>query len=108
MDDVGYAIELRGPSEASVVLALSGEFDLASERTLAVRLQECVDAGFEVGVDMAAVTFLESVAVAAIVRADNDARARGQRVRIVAASPRARRVLAMSGLTERLGLSDAH
>ena len=106
MDDSGFAIEQRDRFDGTIVLALVGEFDLSADRALSRRLQGCVEDGFEVVVDLSAVTFLESVAIAALVAADNVARARNRRVRVASPSPHAFRVLALSGLLERLGVPD--
>jgi anti-sigma B factor antagonist len=78
----------------------SGELDLAAAPTLRANLDEAVDQGGGVDVDLTAVTFLDSTALSVLVAARKGAADRGQRLTLAGSSPAATRVIELAGLTD--------
>jgi anti-sigma B factor antagonist len=82
--------------EDTMTVALAGEYDLSNteelERALATVAGEA-----EVCVDLAAVEFLDCVALGVILTAVHDARARGAAVLLRQPRPLVRRMLEVSG-----------
>ncbi len=82
----------------------SGELDLAAGPALRIALQQAISvADHAVQVDLGAVTFVDSTALAIFVQAKRDASARQLAFRLSKPAPNVRRVLAMTRLTELLG-----
>lgn len=95
-------IEVRHEG-AGVVLALSGELDMAS----AERLQQAVDdpaLGTEASVvlDLEALQFIDSTGLRVILRALERCRARGQDFAITRGSPQVQRLLSITGVATHL------
>lgn len=84
-------------------IRLSGEVDMSAAPTLA----NLVDDQGEVStVDLAEVTFLDTTVLNFLVGLDVHLQACGDRLNVVGAAPRIRRVFALSGLTHLLGDRD--
>jgi anti-sigma B factor antagonist len=87
-----------------LVIALSGELDLASLPAVAVPMDDVLGRPLQpVVLDLGGLTFLDSSGVAVLVRIANHF---GQ-VRTRAATPPVRRVIEVLGLAERFGMEDA-
>ena len=84
-----------------VVVTLSGDVDFAAHPALAAQLDTLLEAGQTLVVDCAAVTFLDSMGLRALVAGLNAARERGLGFELAAPSPPVLRVLELSG-TRRL------
>jgi anti-sigma B factor antagonist len=95
----------RDPGDSTV--RLEGELDLAAaerlERELLTAVKECDG---ELHVDLVAVTYLDSSAIRALLRASALASDDGKRLRISGASGVSRRVLEIAGVDKVLGLDD--
>lgn len=93
-------------SGGAVRLVVSGEIDMSNA-------QQVRDAGIaavtaadvsELGVDLSAVTFLDSTGLGALVAVRTAGADRSRAVRITAASPRVRQVIEVCGLSAEFGL----
>ncbi|MBO4161687.1 STAS domain-containing protein [Micromonospora antibiotica] len=105
-------MQLPTPGEESgrVVLAPEGDLDIATVPGLEHALDEALGrAGLlEIVVDLAAVTFLDSTAVAALLRGAAEAVGRGATLRLVDPQPVVSRVLRITAVGRLLGLPDDH
>lgn len=82
-----------------VVVALTGEIDLARSPELRLRLREEVDAGPKrLVVDLARVTYMDSSGVATLVEALQRSKARGCRLVLCALQPKVRSIFSISRL----------
>ncbi|NJP35534.1 STAS domain-containing protein [Micromonospora thermarum] len=82
-------------------LRLSGELDLSTAAELNAVLDRLAAAGaHRFLVDLSDLTFCDSTGIAAFVRADNRAAARGGWLRLTGATGRVHRVLQVTGLAE--------
>jgi anti-sigma B factor antagonist len=83
----------------TVVVAPTDELDLATVPALRAALRDALAAGCAVvRVDLAAVTFLDSTALAALVETWRDATGRGMRFEVVHPAVNVRRVLEITNL----------
>ncbi|HET9720767.1 MAG TPA: STAS domain-containing protein [Solirubrobacteraceae bacterium] len=90
-----------------LLLCLSGELDLASQRRLISRLYQAGDQRASVILDLSRLSFIDSTGLSAIVLAHQDAERDGWSLRIrPELSPSVRQVFMMSGIGPLLGLSD--
>jgi anti-anti-sigma factor len=89
----------------SVRVQLRGEIDLQSERPFVEKVETLADSdgSSTILLDLAAVDFIDSSGVRALVRLLLQ---HGDRLRLVALSPPVRRVLDIAGLTASFGLED--
>ncbi|MEE6307780.1 STAS domain-containing protein [Plantactinospora veratri] len=86
-----------------VRLHLGGELDITTAPTLSAEIDELVDDGHRrLLVDLAELTFCDSSGLAAFVRGDDRAAARGGWLRLTGATGRVERVLRISGLDDLL------
>jgi anti-anti-sigma factor len=93
-----FGLEIRSDSNCSHV-ALIGELDLASAPHLQQVLDELCRDGFqEIVLDLARLDFLSATGLEVFVHADDQLRAAGGRLILNRPGPRARRVLAITGL----------
>jgi anti-sigma B factor antagonist len=91
-----------------VLVALSGELDLASAQKLEDELKHVEGAGPEVIVlDLQALSFMDSSGLRALLAADSRARERGGRLVLVRGDERVQRVLRITRLDERLEIVDS-
>lgn len=95
---------IRGTWEATVVLAPSGELDLAASTFLRAALVEACDEGLPVVVDLSEVTFIDSTALGVLVAAHRRLQAGGCHLTLRGASSRIRTVLDTTGLTKVLDI----
>jgi anti-sigma B factor antagonist len=91
------------PELEGELIAFHGELDAASAPDLAARLGEVValPRGALV-IDLCDCTFIDSLGIAAVVRASKGMRERGRRIAVAASSPQVRRTLALTGADELL------
>lgn len=89
---------VRAEGRSTVVLAPSGELDLAASASLRAALVDACDAGLLVVVDLADVSFVDSTALGVLVGAARRLQADGCRLTVRGASSRVHAVLAMTGL----------
>jgi len=91
-----------------LVLAVSGELDVLTAQRLDGQLLALSGAGHHcVVLDVAGLGFCDASGLGVLVRAQIRAQARGGWLRLVAAVPRVRRVLAITRLTEVLPVFDS-
>jgi anti-anti-sigma factor len=95
-----YARSYR--SDPFVVVEVSGEIDLATAGSLAAHL-DAATAGSapDVLVDLRPVAFFDCSGLRVLCRADDRARQRGGRLRVVSGRPRTHRLLRAAGLLQR-------
>ena len=94
------------PEEAGCRLRLSGEFDLGSVPAFLEAAGRTFDFR-EVVLDLGDLTFIDSVALREIVDLATVTRRDGRAFRVTGTQPAVRRVVAISGLDEVLGIADA-
>jgi anti-sigma B factor antagonist len=94
-------VKLCAPrSDGQVVVALSGELDVADAVRVAATLTALAANGREIIVDLANLEFMDSSGLAALVRARRDARNVGLDVRLAAPRPQVRRILTITRLID--------
>ncbi|WP_435585934.1 STAS domain-containing protein [Micromonospora aurantiaca (nom. illeg.)] len=81
---------------------LSGEIDMSGAPRLQELLHAAVASANIVEVDVAAVTFIDSSAISALIIARNTAAATGRRLSLVNPSPRVHRTLDVTGVLHAL------
>jgi anti-anti-sigma factor len=91
--------------DRTVVLALEGECDLASAPLLDAVLRES-DRGGSVVLDVEELTFLDCAALTVLLDAAERCRGAGAQLTLRGARPFVRRVVALAGATEHLGLGE--
>ncbi|MEV7629275.1 STAS domain-containing protein [Actinoplanes sp. NPDC089786] len=86
----------------TAAVTLTGEFDLSNCATLRDALTDALLSPDtrKVVIDMAGVAFVDSTTLSALVEAYRIAQAQGKAVAITTASPRADRILRMTGLLD--------
>jgi len=103
----GTLVVRTAKNDQTHTIALCGELDLANASTAEAALEELLDEGAPVVVDMRELEFIDSTGIALLVAALG----RGgeeSRVRFIPSSaPAVTRVLELTGLAERLPLADA-
>jgi anti-sigma B factor antagonist len=99
----GQLLIHRSDDTAGVVLALSGELDLASAPELEKALGDLQPkAGQRVLLDLAQLTFMDSTGLGVVVRAKQDTDAAGGVLALTRPTPQVQRLLELVGLLERL------
>ncbi|MDZ5441578.1 STAS domain-containing protein [Micromonospora sp. 4G57] len=96
-----WRYRVRADGDARTV-ALSGEIDINGAEELHTLLQEAVDAGSGVQVDLAQVTFIDSTVITALIKSRNSARVAGRRFAVVNPAAQVHRVLAVTGVLNAL------
>ncbi len=90
---------LTSPSPGTAVVAMRGEIDAVTIPSLARCLDDAVDAGLhQVVLDMADVSFIDSVGLAAVVAARKRLGADGCTLSVCRPSPHVRKLLEITGL----------
>jgi anti-sigma B factor antagonist len=92
----------RQRDEDSVILVVQGEIDIASARELENALQAAVASGSRsrIVVDLAALEFIDSAGLRALIQAQRHARANGRTLILRHVPPQAKRVIQISGLAD--------
>jgi anti-anti-sigma factor len=96
-----FKIHAHAENDA-VVLALSGELDLAGAPELTTALTDVKDAGRELIVDLTALDFIDSSGLGVLVRFNNAAMAAGYSYSVIAGPPQVHRAFVLSGLDQAL------
>jgi anti-sigma B factor antagonist len=92
-----FACDVRSDRDR-VVVAPSGDFDLAQAPALAATLDELIDAGFaNIVVDLRQVCFLDSTGLRTLIVARRTAGARDARLSLVAGPPEVHRIFELTG-----------
>jgi anti-sigma B factor antagonist len=101
------SVEIAESPDGTVIVTLAGEFDLSVETLFAQAVtNDVVLAGHSsVVLDLAAVTFLDSSGIRALLVARRRALACGTRLVLRRPSPPVQRVLTLTGLSERLEIA---
>ncbi len=103
--DAGLTVDVSG-GDAALVVA-TGEIDLLTAAQLGRVLRDLIarERPSAIGIDLSAVSFIDSTGIQVLVATKTDARAAGIALRVVAVSPAALRVLRLAGVDELLGAS---
>jgi anti-sigma B factor antagonist len=88
-----------------LVVSAYGELDFVSCGELEETLTRLIRAGDEVVLDVAAVPFVDSTGIAALVTAARRAREAGSSFRVTNPQPQAMRMFELTGVAELLGVS---
>jgi anti-anti-sigma factor len=95
------------PARDTIVLALSGELDLATTPRVWRKLEELVPGGFgKVLIDLSALTFIDSTGLRLLVAASKLAQEHGSSFAIVPGGPAVQRALALTGLDTAFAIED--
>jgi len=96
---------VTGPAaDGRRALAVSGEVDIATVGQLLAEADACLDGGADVcEIDLAAVTFIDSSGLGALVRIRNTARDRGKHMVLVNVPDSVNRLFEVTGLAEAFG-----
>ncbi len=104
--DNHFRVELRTEDRASV-LAISGELDLSSTSALESHLAEAFQSpATAVIVDLRELEFIDSTGLSVLVKAHQQAQEAGCEFGIVNGGAQVRRLLSLTGVTERLRVAD--
>jgi anti-sigma B factor antagonist len=100
-------IRLEHVHRGEVVVRVGGEMDCETSGQFRAAITALLNRGGveSIGVDLRAVEFLDSTAIGTLVVAQRICRQVGVRLRLIAVSAFASRVLGVVGVDERLGLS---
>jgi len=98
-------VEVRSEGR-SAVLTLTGELDLASSRALEEELGKLVDAE-SVILDLRPLEFIDSTGLSVLVKAHQEAQDEGREFGLIKGGAQVQRLLALTGLDERLTVVDA-
>lgn len=97
----------RGEDPRGIVLALSGELDLASTPALEKLLHELQpEDGRRVLLDLGRLSFMDSTGLRSVVKAKQDADAQGRVLALSRPTPQVQRLLELVGLLDRLVVND--
>jgi len=89
------------PNRSQVIVAPSGELDLATVAHVDRELSELAQAGFtDIVLDLEAITFVDSTGLHLLLRQHGAARAAGRRFRITGGSDATRRLLELTGTSD--------
>lgn len=94
---------MDGP-EGSTVLLVAGELDPSTAPELARRVQEAIDTGGGVVLDLADVTFMDSSGIAVLIAAHQSLRSGGRNLLLRRPNAVVRRVLEIAQLTGELSI----
>ena len=98
MADPRFTIEEGPPGAPGLILHVAGELDVATAPRFRARLDRALDAGVrEIVIDLSRVTFVDSIALAAVMAARQRLMPDG-RLALVACTPFVRLILEASGL----------
>jgi anti-sigma B factor antagonist len=86
--------------DGSVVVALSGEIDVAAAPTVRERLEQAADKEGALVVDLSDVTFIDSTALGVLIGIHKRCTAAGTDLHLVVSEPRILKVFEITGLTD--------
>lgn len=102
-----FEVQRREHGDGVVVLAASGELDLASCGQLEDALAQAIAANStHVIVDLRGLQFIDSVGLSVLIKADQQVRNGGGRFGLVRGSGQVQRLLDLTGLASRVALAD--
>lgn len=102
--DEALTIKVRHEQGCAIVSA-AGEIDISNVRPLRERLFELAASGAPLVVDLAEVSFIDSVGLATLVGAANRAAAHGGSLQVACAQPKIRQLVRLTGLDHRIPLA---
>ena len=91
--------------QGGVVLALSGELDIAGAPELTIALNQAQAAGHTLTVDLTDLEFIDSSGLGVLVRFNNAAMAADYTYTVIAGPPQVHRAFVLSGLDQALPFS---
>jgi anti-sigma B factor antagonist len=97
-DEVPVAIAVDQPGEGPAVVKLSGEMDVANAGEVSACLNELIEAGADVVIDLSDLQFIDSTGLGVLVSAGGRARQGGQRIKLRAPGKNVASTLSMTGL----------
>jgi anti-sigma B factor antagonist len=100
-----FSTEVRRQGRATIV-SLSGELDLASSAVLQAELDRLAAPEILI-LDLRALEFLDSAGLSVLVKAHQEAQESGREFGLVKGGAQVQRLLALTGLAERLRVADA-
>lgn len=101
-----FRVEVRNAEHATVI-SVGGELDLASSPALEEELERVADSGADVVViDLRELEFMDSTGLSVLVRAHQRAEEEGRRLGLVNGSQQVQRLLALTGVAERLTVAE--
>jgi anti-sigma B factor antagonist len=101
-----FRVEVRN-ADATTVISVSGELDLASSPALEEELERVSQSDAQlVVVDLRNLEFMDSTGLSVLVRAHQRAEENGRRLGLVNGSQQVQRLLTLTGVAERLTLTD--
>jgi anti-anti-sigma factor len=102
-----FRVELRSEN-ATALLSVAGELDLASSPILERELERALaDGPGLVIIDLRKLEFMDSTGLSVLIRAHNRAQETGHRLGIVNGSRQVRRLLSLTGVADRLRIVDS-
>jgi anti-sigma B factor antagonist len=101
-----FRVEVRNADETTVI-SVSGELDLASSPALEEELERVAQSDAQVVVvDLRNLEFMDSTGLSVLVRAHQRAEENGRRLGLVNGSQQVQRLLTLTGVADRLTLTD--
>jgi anti-anti-sigma factor len=103
-----FRVEVRTDVRGTV-LVVAGELDLASAAALEDELEKAIGDGTRAGtvvVDLRQLEFIDSTGLSALVKAHQRAQESGRRFGLVKGGSQVQRLLALTGLSDRLTVAD--
>jgi anti-sigma B factor antagonist len=101
-----FRVEVRN-ADAATVITVSGELDLASSPALEEELERVAQSDAKVVVvDLRHLEFMDSTGLSVLVRAHQRAEENGRRLGLVNGSQQVQRLLTLTGVADRLTLTD--
>jgi anti-anti-sigma factor len=101
-----FRVEVRN-ADATTVISVSGELDLASSPALEEELERVSQSDAQlVVIDLRNLEFMDSTGLSVLVRAHQRAEENGRRLGLVNGSQQVQRLLTLTGVAERLTLTD--
>ena len=102
-----FRVEVRR-EDSAIVLAVSGELDLASSPALEQELARVERSdSMIVIIDLRELEFMDSTGLSVVVKAHQRAQETGQRFGLVKGRPQVQRLLTLTGVAERMPLADS-
>jgi anti-sigma B factor antagonist len=101
-----FRVEVRN-ADATTVISVSGELDLASSPALEEELERVAQSDAQlVVVDLRNLEFMDSTGLSVLVKAHQRAEENGRRLGLVNGSQQVQRLLTLTGVADRLTLTD--
>jgi len=101
-----FRVEVRN-ADATTVISVSGELDLASSPALEEELERVARSDAQlVVVDLRSLEFMDSTGLSVLVRAHQRAEENGRRLGLINGSQQVQRLLTLTGVADRLTLTD--